>query len=53
MRITSRLAAVGGQPRVDLLHRAIESYRHALAHWVPEEHLLAGEFLFIGAMNRR
>jgi len=43
------LAAVGCQPRIDLLHRAIESYRRALAHWVPEEHLLAGEFLFIAA----
>jgi len=39
--------AVGHHPRTALLHRAIESYRRAVGHWVPEERLLAGEFLFI------
>jgi hypothetical protein len=43
------MAAVGGHPQTDVLHRAIESYRRALGHWVPEEELLAGEFLFIAA----
>jgi hypothetical protein len=41
--------AVGQHPQTDLLHRAIETYRRALGHWVPEERLLAGEFLFIAA----
>lgn len=36
--------AVGG-----LLFRAVEAYRRALGHWVPEEQLLAGEFLYISA----
>jgi hypothetical protein len=43
------MTAVGHHPQTDLLHRAIESYRRAVGHWVPEEHLLAGEFLFIAA----
>jgi hypothetical protein len=43
------LVAVGQHPQTDLLHRAIELYRRALGHWVPEERLLAGEFLFIAA----
>jgi hypothetical protein len=42
-------AAIGTQRRIDLLYRAVESYRRALTHWVPEERLLAGEFLFIAA----
>lgn len=41
--------AVGNHPQTALLHRAVETYRRALFHWVPEEHLLAGEFLFISA----
>jgi hypothetical protein len=41
--------AVGQHPQTSLLHRAIESYRRAVGHWVPEERLLAGEFLFIAA----
>jgi hypothetical protein len=43
------ITAVGQHPQTGLLHRAIESYRRALGHWVPEERLLAGEFLFIAA----
>ena len=31
------------------LGRAVESYQRALGHWVPEERLLAGEFLAIAA----
>ena len=45
----SLLAAVGQHPQSALLQRAIESYRRALGHWVPEERLLAGEFLFVAA----
>jgi hypothetical protein len=43
------MAAVGQHPQTDLLHRAIESYRRAVGHWVPEQHVMAGEFLFIAA----
>jgi hypothetical protein len=43
------MTAVGQHQQTDLLHRAIEFYRRALGHWVPEERLLAGEFLFIAA----
>jgi hypothetical protein len=43
------LTAVGQHPHTDLLPRAIESYRRAVGHWVPEERILAGEFLFIAA----
>jgi hypothetical protein len=43
------MTAVGNHPQTGLLHRAAESYRRALGHWVPEEQLLAGEFLFIAA----
>jgi hypothetical protein len=43
------MRAVGTHPRTDLLHRSFETYRRALTHWVPEEHLLAGEFLYISA----
>jgi hypothetical protein len=43
------MAAVGQHPQTDLLHRAIESYRRAVGHWVPEQHVMAGEFLFISA----
>jgi hypothetical protein len=43
------VTAVGTHPQTDLLHRAMESYRRALGHWVPEEQLLAGEFLSISA----
>jgi hypothetical protein len=32
-----------------LLRQAIESYRQSLAHWTPEQRLLAGEFLSIAA----
>lgn len=41
--------AVGTHPQTELLQRAIETYRRALGHWVPEQHLLAGEFLYISA----
>ena len=43
------MRAVGQHPQYPLLIRAIEAYRRALGHWVPEEHLLAGEYLFIAA----
>jgi hypothetical protein len=43
------LTAVGQHPQTDLLHRAIEAFRRAVGHWVPEERLQAGEFLFIVA----
>jgi hypothetical protein len=43
------ITAVGQHPQTDLLQRAIESYRRAAGHWFPEQHLLAGEFLFIAA----
>ncbi len=41
--------AVGRHPQSDLLHRCVEAYRRALTHWVPEQRLMAGEFLFIAA----
>lgn len=43
------MEAVGRNPQTDLLHRAIEAYRRALGHWIPEQRLMAGEFLFIAA----
>jgi hypothetical protein len=42
-------ACVGTHPQTQLLQGAIEFYRRALGHWIPEERLLAGEFLFIAA----
>lgn len=47
--VLALIEAVGQHPQTGLLHRAIESYRRALGHWVPEERLLAGEFLFVAA----
>ncbi len=46
---TALATKVVNHPESALLQRAIETYRRALSHWVPEEHLLAGEFLFISA----
>jgi hypothetical protein len=43
------MRAVGRSPHGDLLLRAIEAYRRALGHWIPEQRLLAGEFLFIAS----
>ena len=43
------MTAVGNHPQSDLLGRAIEAYRRALQHWIPEKRLMAGEFLFIAA----
>jgi hypothetical protein len=43
------MAAVGNHPQFELLLRAIESYRRALANWIPESRLAAGEYLFISA----
>jgi hypothetical protein len=43
------VAAVGNHPQGELLLRAIESYRRALANWIPERRLVAGEYLFISA----
>lgn len=43
------MTAVGNHPQMPLLLRAIESYRRALTNWVPEQRLLAGEYLFISA----
>jgi hypothetical protein len=43
------MTAVGTNPNVVHLLRAIESYRRALSNWVPERRLMAGEFLFIAA----
>lgn len=43
------MTAVGTHPQTEILHRAIELYRRALGHWVPEYHVLAGEFLYICA----
>ena len=43
------MTAIGTHPQTDLLQRAVESYRNALANWLPERHLLAGEFLYIAA----
>ncbi len=43
------IEAVGQHPQTDLLHRAVEAYRRALGHWIPEQRLMAGEFLFIAA----
>jgi hypothetical protein len=45
--VLALMTAVGHHPQTELLHRAIESYRRALQYWVPEQKLLAGEFLFI------
>jgi hypothetical protein len=41
------MAAVGNHPQTELLQRAFETYRRALTYWVPEQHLLTGEFLYI------
>jgi hypothetical protein len=41
--------AVGGHRHGNLLYGAIEAYRRALSHWIPEQRLMAGEFLFISA----
>lgn len=43
------MTAVGRHPQTDLLQRATESYRSALANWFPERFLMAGEFLYIAA----
>jgi len=43
------MTAIGNHPQADLLIRAVESYRRALQHWIPEQRLMAGEFLFIAA----
>jgi hypothetical protein len=43
------IEAVGQHPQTDLLHRAVEAYRRALGNWIPEQRLMAGEFLFIAA----
>ncbi len=43
------MGAVGNHPETELLRRAIEAYRHALGHWIPEERLLSAEFLYIAA----
>jgi hypothetical protein len=43
------LHAVGHHPEADLLQRAVETYRRALNHWMPEERLVAGEYIYIAA----
>lgn len=43
------LSGIGKHPVGGLLYRAVEAYRRALGHWIPEEKLLAGEFLYISA----
>jgi len=43
------MAAVGNHPQGELLLRVIEAYRRALANWIPERRLVAGEYLFISA----
>jgi hypothetical protein len=47
--VQSLMGAVGHHPENELLHRAIEDYRRALEHWIPEQKLMSGEFLFIAA----
>lgn len=41
------MTAIGTHPQTDLLQRAAESYRNALANWFPERLLMAGEFAYI------
>ncbi len=43
------ICAIGQHPQSALLLRAVESYRRALGHWIPEQRLMAGEFLFVAA----
>jgi hypothetical protein len=43
------IEAIGRHPQGGLLHQAVEAYRGALGHWIPEQRLMAGEFLFMTA----
>jgi len=43
------MEAMGRLAQAELLHRAVEAYRRALSYWIPEQQLLAGEFLFVAA----
>lgn len=47
--VHSLMVAVARHPETETLYQAIASYREALGHWMPEQQLMAGEFLFIAA----